>query len=203
VEHSLQVACRHIEFGVYPRVFEIKSKLNVLEGSFCPWITQMLKSKRVGDSYQNVYLSNLKILSTTRHNTITDIKLCNIDTALREIEACKVGTDSAEEVPAPAEEVLPPSPVAAPELPQYEPGPPPPHIPILMSIQYHDVDHLTGAVEGFLRDYRDVDGRIIESVQTCKHCLSTEVQHAGHIADISHWRKTLMSKLNLPTSSHV
>jgi hypothetical protein len=167
----------------------------------------MLQSKRVGDSYQNVYLSNLKILSTTRHNTITDIKLCNIDTVLREIEACNVGTDAAEGAPTPAEEVFLPStasePVAEPEQPPHELGPAPPHVPVLMSIQYHDVDHLTGAVEGFLRDYRDVDGRIMESVQTCKHCLSTEVQHAGHIADISHWRKTLMSKLNLPTSSHV
>lgn len=161
----------------------------------------MLKSKKVGDTYQNVYFSNLKILSTTRHNTITEIKLDNIDSALRDIQAEVCDPDS----PAPEVELeqLEPS-LPEEELVEEEEEPTQDRtpLPILMSIQYHDVDNMVAAVEGFLRDYRDVDGQVIESVQTCHHCLSTEMQHAGHIAEISHWRKSLMAKLNLHTRAH-
>lgn len=164
----------------------------------------MLKSKRIADNYENVYLSNLKILSTTRHTSVTDITLHAIDAVLQDIESQKVVPPPPEVVCATVEE-QPQQPLAECDHAEDEPlsTPPPPPIPILMAIQYHDIDHLTGAVEGFLRDYRDVDGKTIESTQTCKHCLSTEVQHSEHIAEISHWRKTLMHKLNLPTSAYV
>ena len=162
----------------------------------------MLKSRRTEDTYQNVYLSNLKILSTTRHNTITSLKLFNIDSALRDIQGMEDGEEQSEEVSA-ADKKQPE------ELPPAEELDEQPHespqrllIPILMSIQYHDTSNMISAVEGFLRDYRDVDGNPLESEHTCPHCNSTEVQHASHIAEISHWRKSLMSKLNLKTSAY-
>jgi hypothetical protein len=72
-----------------------------------------------------------------------------------------------------------------------------------MSVQYHNEESLTSAVEGFLRDYRDINGDTLEKVVTCQHCASTEVQHSGQIAEISHWRTSLMTKLNLRTRAFV
>ncbi len=161
----------------------------------------MLKSHKTADSYKNVYLSNLKLISTTRHSAITDKSLWTIDTVLRDIEAENV---SEQEVPREDERVETAVNTSEPEptVPD-TPREKYPVVPILMSVQYQNEESLTSAVEGFLGDYRGTNGETLEKVVTCEHCASTEVQHSGQIAEISHWRTSLMTKLNLHTRTFV
>jgi hypothetical protein len=161
----------------------------------------MLKSQKTADSYKNVYLSNLKLISTTRHCAITDKRLWTIDSVLRDIEAEQVPEEGVLCEDKPTETSVD-SPEPEPTVPD-APRETYPTVPILMSVQYQNEESLTSAVEGFLRDYRDSNGGTLEKVVTCEHCASTEVQHSGQIAEISHWRTSLMTKLNLRTRSFV
>ena len=165
----------------------------------------MLKSNETSDDYRNVYFSNLKILSTTRHDSITDGRLEAIDSVFRDI--AKSNTDQAH----PCLTEMTPNistshntqdaevSYSCEDNPEVSPQQLHRDIPILLTIQYTNSDTLIGAVEGFLRENEET----VDHIHACQHCASTEVKHLGQIAEISQWRRSLMMQLNLRTKSLV
>jgi hypothetical protein len=186
----------------------------------------MLKSSHAADSYLNVNLSNLKLLSTTRHDAKIEKRLLDIDEVLRDIEGngldnAIAGIEESEE-----QKEQPVEPPTNLNVGKRKPNPPASGegVPILLSIQHNNFHEIVGAVETFLMDYKivhtDVPGiNGIQSIHgldsvdsslpvcqrdcSCAHCSSLEIKHAEQIADISTWRKSLMSSLKLKTKTFV
>lgn len=179
----------------------------------CSGKSIMLKSKSTGDSRGNASLSNLKLLSTSRYSAITDNRLENIDEVLREIEgerhdfpngtipeavieqeSTKIGEMECaerEHLQEESDDCNTTTEVSTDE------------IPVLMAIHYSNVQDIIGAVEGYLNNNRQLYGQRGSNMIVCEQCESTEVKHAEQIAEISKWRKSFMSSLNLKTVTYV
>lgn len=166
----------------------------------------MLKSKATGDSRRNTNLQNLKLLSTSRYSAITDHRLENIDEVLREIEA---ETCDCTQIVTPVPDISalqdPVQDVSSQDTDECnttteDTGT---EIPVLMTIQYSNALDIIGAVEGYLNSNRQLYEQQGTHMIVCPQCESTEVKHAEQIAEISRWRKSFMSSLNLKTVTHV
>ena len=161
----------------------------------------MLKSKKAGDQYRNVNLSNLKLLSTTRNRCtgISDRQLRYIDDTIRDIEALNCGD---EKDPEPEVQVVDEltEPVAENEpFVEEEQMDSQEEIPIVMSIQYNNYQDVMGAVEGFLKQsHRSYHPDYVPE-SACKICSTVEITHADKLAQLSAWRKNFMAQLNLKT----
>ncbi|KAJ1422988.1 hypothetical protein B484DRAFT_452081 [Ochromonadaceae sp. CCMP2298] len=169
----------------------------------------MLRSSLARDDYLNVNLSNLKLLSTTRHEAKIEKRLRDIDEVLRDIEGS--GLDNAIARIEESEEQQQEQPIepAPSNVGQRKPNPPASGentVPILLSIQHNNFRDIVGAVETFLTDYTSIhsvtDMGSSEEC-SCHHCSSTEIKHAEKLADISTWRKSLMTSLKLKTKTFV
>lgn len=161
----------------------------------------MLKSKKVGDQYRNVNLSNLKLLSTTRNTCtgISDRQLRYIDDTLRDIEALNCGDEKdPEPEPQAVDESIEPVVDNVPFVKE-EKANTQEEIPILMSIQYNNYQDVVGAVEGFLKQSQQTYHPDFVSESVCKICSTVEVTHADKLAQLSAWRKNFMMQLNLKT----
>lgn len=165
----------------------------------------MLKSKRVGDHYHNVNLSNLKILSTTRNTCsgVSERYLQHIDETIRDIEA--LNWEGEKEVDKKVEEEIIPETTGwiqevTPEKPSTKPEK---EIPILLSIQYNNYHDVIGAVEGFIKESHHTYQPGIIPTNTCSMCACVEIVHSEKLAQLSAWRKNVMTQLNLQTTAYI
>lgn len=167
----------------------------------------MLKSNRTGDSRSNTNLRNLKLLSSSRHGSITDSRMEFIDDVLREIDAEHVESTEDKNIEVPFSKEIDVSDQivvndanddcnTTTETIQNE-------LPVLMAIQYNNISDIIGAVEGFLNSNRQIYEDQGTNMIVCPQCESTEMKHSEQIAEISKWRKSFMSSLNLKTVTHV
>lgn len=183
----------------------------------------MLRSATAADTYQNVNLSNLKALTTTRHAQDLNDKIVKIDSVIREITLVSSTrqTKLGDEVPCPVvpdnvkDEVCEcqPEPEADDRIGKHNEESTNDHKickPVLFTIQYSDIRDIQSAVESFLtsfaeREQNEPDSNNQPHAQgnSCEHCSSTEIKQSTQIAEISMWRKTIMSQLNLPTKYYV
>lgn len=162
----------------------------------------MLKSSLSGDRYDNVTLSNLKILSSTRYHASNKcIDLNYIDSVIRDIKLndCDIIEKNQNEIE--KVEVIDTS---IPDVIEIENINPieneikEPSIPFIMSIQYSDYMDINNVIESFLRDNynENMDENInIISNEPCGHCNSIEILHSNKLSQISSWRKSLMNNL--------
>jgi hypothetical protein len=165
----------------------------------------MLKSKSSKDHYGNVNLSNLKILSTSRSAVIQSDALYNVDAAIREIESAQCDLDNfipIETIPGRPSDNESTVADTKNETP-VEVLPSEPKVPVLLSIQYTDINDATVAIESFLTDYHEKLNKLEEqnAFSSCSHCESTEIAHSDKIALINTWRKSTMLNLGLKTTA--